>query len=767
MWFGPQGVALERRPDAARADDGGTQTASDMWWVGPPARECSSAVGPCPFVGISSESCTARLSGNRTRCAASWPSGPDSTILATADSALMRCLHVIDALRPSPITAALAALLGTRLRATGEGDVHDVLAFCGGAADEALRPRARRIFVAGAGIDIAAIVHARAYDVIHAVDAAAAHRIAPLILGSSATPFVYSGRGAGAAERADLRPRRRREPGRRRPISPSSTRRPTPADARTELGQPPRPARSRARRGWCRRRRRASRSRRCRRARRRCFANGWRAWPGRRPHERARHDRRLSLRSLSRDRRRPLRDAGRAADRNRATPAAPCGRSTIATSGASPAPASIPPSRRFVRADVPFGQPRFPAGSPVVVAGGGPGPRCRRRRSARRAGPRARRSPIPAGAAALQRHALTPDLVLVEREPGGREDAPGGESLAARQPRRAAHRTVGARSPPSSAAPASAGSRATCRRGACGRRPPSPWRCAAAPRGWSRSASTAPPTPTSAPAPTPCCPRSPLHCAADCLEVGPQSGRAGWWPVSWPNVVPIDAPGSAALTWHDVGGAALLRAEAERDLLFLAPLLPHAREALALARRARAGETVSSRDLCRAIEMLLVWGADPSIRWALQRALGLTFLPRLWRTGVSMASPQRLWRPLVLALHELVEQADRFESRLTTLAHAAPRDGDAGEPLALRDAAGSNAAGRPASNRTRQRRRPGVRRAPAPRGRHRQPRRADLRRSRDPDRPRPGAQPPAASRCARCRSRTSACCRTRARTSRR
>jgi hypothetical protein len=107
----------------------------------------------------------------------------------------MRCLHVIDAVRPSPITAALAALLGTRLRATGDSDVHDVLAFNGGTADEALRARARRLFVAGAGIDVAAVVHARAYDVIHAVDAASAHRIAPLILGSSATPFVYSGRG--------------------------------------------------------------------------------------------------------------------------------------------------------------------------------------------------------------------------------------------------------------------------------------------------------------------------------------------------------------------------------------------------------------------------------------------------------------------------------------------------------------------------------------------------------------------------------------------
>ena len=32
-----------------------------------------------------------------------------------------------------------------------------------------------------------------------------------------------------------------------------------------------------------------------------------------------------------------------------------------------------PAFARFVRADVPFGLPRFPAGSPVVVAGGGPG----------------------------------------------------------------------------------------------------------------------------------------------------------------------------------------------------------------------------------------------------------------------------------------------------------------------------------------------------------------------------------------------------------
>ena len=107
----------------------------------------------------------------------------------------MRCLHVIDALRPTPIAGALVALLSTKLRPAGEADAHDVLAFSGGAAEEAVRLRARRLFVAGGGLDVAAVVHARAYDVIHAVDAASAHRIAPLVLGSSATPFVYSGCG--------------------------------------------------------------------------------------------------------------------------------------------------------------------------------------------------------------------------------------------------------------------------------------------------------------------------------------------------------------------------------------------------------------------------------------------------------------------------------------------------------------------------------------------------------------------------------------------
>jgi hypothetical protein len=340
-----------------------------------------------------------------------------------------------------------------------------------------------------------------------------------------------------------------------------------------------------------------------------------------------------------------------------------------------------PAFTRFVRADVGFGQPRFPAGAPVIVAGNGPGleaavPELRAVRA------RVLVVTDPSGAAALQHLGITPDLVLVEREPGGREDAPGAEQplLGSRAAllidpsapiasfeRSAATRRLARDLPSWGVWPATAVAVAV--RGGATRL------VAVGLDGISDSDERAR---TDALLST-----LAQYAGADCLEVGAQqASRPGWWPVSWPNVVPIDAPAQAELAWRDLGGRELLRAEAERDLMFLAPLLPHAREGLALARRVRAGETVNGRDLCRAVEMLLVWGADPSIRWALQRALGLTFLPRLWRTGVSMASPQRLWRPIVLALHELVEQADRFESRLTTLGHSIPVGGASGEGAA-------------------------------------------------------------------------------------
>ena len=90
------------------------------------------------------------------------------------------------------------------------------------------------------------------------------------------------------------------------------------------------------------------------------------------------------------------------------------------------------------------------------------------------------------------------------------------------------------------------------------------------------------------------------------------------------------------------------------------PLLPDAHEALAVALQARAGNVPRDRTLTRAIELMLAWGADPHLRTVLQRGLGLSFLPRFWRSGIRIGGDPQLWRPLVLALHEMTTQADRL-----------------------------------------------------------------------------------------------------------
>ncbi len=116
------------------------------------------------------------------------------------------------------------------------------------------------------------------------------------------------------------------------------------------------------------------------------------------------------------------------------------------------------------------------------------------------------------------------------------------------------------------------------------------------------------------------------------------------------------------IDWREERPASSYIEHAKQDLVFVEYLLPDARAALELALQARAGNPPSERDLTRGVEMMLAWGSDPTLRWVLQRAFGLTFLPRFWRTGVRMATPHRLWRPLILALHELTWQVDRLTS---------------------------------------------------------------------------------------------------------
>jgi hypothetical protein len=56
----------------------------------------------------------------------------------------------------------------------------------------------------------------------------------------------------------------------------------------------------------------------------------------------------------------------------------------------------------------------------------------------------------------------------------------------------------------------------------------------------------------------------------------------------------------------------------------------------------------------------MAWRHDVALRVRIQRDLGLSFLPRLWRRGLAPDLGDAYWRPVLLATHELVAQADRL-----------------------------------------------------------------------------------------------------------
>lgn len=107
----------------------------------------------------------------------------------------MRCLHVLDALDARGPVRALAHLL--RLAALESAlDVspmtHDVLALAGGPLEDEIRDHARRLTVAGSGLELTTAILTRDYEVVHALDERIARRLAPLVTSAAAAAFVYS-----------------------------------------------------------------------------------------------------------------------------------------------------------------------------------------------------------------------------------------------------------------------------------------------------------------------------------------------------------------------------------------------------------------------------------------------------------------------------------------------------------------------------------------------------------------------------------------------
>jgi hypothetical protein len=152
-----------------------------------------------------------------------------------------------------------------------------------------------------------------------------------------------------------------------------------------------------------------------------------------------------------------------------------------------------------------------------------------------------------------------------------------------------------------------------------------------------------------------------------CLDCGQEGAVKAGWPVATLEEAAGDSralpPEVTRTPWLSMPE----RFDLDRARLeAIDPIVRRARTLLSLGLRAQAGARWpgDARAMEQAAIELCSWRDDAAVRVTLQDTLGLSFLPRLWRCGVELQLGFRLWRPIVLAAHELVHQADKLESRL-------------------------------------------------------------------------------------------------------
>ena len=154
------------------------------------------------------------------------------------------------------------------------------------------------------------------------------------------------------------------------------------------------------------------------------------------------------------------------------------------------------------------------------------------------------------------------------------------------------------------------------------------------------------------------------------LDCGAGATKRGWLKASLDEAAGSSVSGMCALISHPAPSMQERFAEARAALDSYSGIVESARGLLALASEARDGNSRIGPHLTAAVEEMMAWRNDPGIRVFAQECLGLSFLPRLWRSGVDLSLNHALWRPLMLATHELVRQADalRRSARVTKAA---------------------------------------------------------------------------------------------------
>jgi hypothetical protein len=154
----------------------------------------------------------------------------------------------------------------------------------------------------------------------------------------------------------------------------------------------------------------------------------------------------------------------------------------------------------------------------------------------------------------------------------------------------------------------------------------------------------------------------------DCGAGG--STKRGWLKASIEEAAGVSVAGVCDISTHHAPPMQERFEEARAALAAHGRLVEHARGLLALAAETRTGNIRPLAHLDAAVREMMAWRQEMPVRLFAQECLGLSFMPRLWRLGIDPALGRAMWRPLMLAMHELVRQADELGG-ITRAARAA------------------------------------------------------------------------------------------------
>ena len=146
------------------------------------------------------------------------------------------------------------------------------------------------------------------------------------------------------------------------------------------------------------------------------------------------------------------------------------------------------------------------------------------------------------------------------------------------------------------------------------------------------------------------------------LDCGAGAPKRGWVRVSL-----AEAAGEPVAGICDVHAVAAPRKAVRADqgraaLAAHAAVVDEARHLMEFAGLARSGKRVPAALLRAGAAALMDWRNDAGVRRFAQETLGLSFLPRLWRVQIDLSLGDALWRPVMLATHELVRQAEALDA---------------------------------------------------------------------------------------------------------